>query len=176
MTLFLRATQMIVQHGLKSKLHTISEPISNNFRVLPIDIDVYRHMNNAKYLNYMESSRWGLMTRCGLLKTAIKNKWTAPIRSIDIEYYRPLKLWQHFELQTQFVGFDEKWFYMTQRFFSEKKEMARAFVRGTVRRGRTNVPPSEYLATFVGIEPDLSIPDDLEEWVRGKWRAEHSQW
>lgn len=143
----------------------MSDSTVERFRVWPIDIDVFRHMNNAKYLNYMEAARWGFTYRSGFLGVAMRKGWIFPIRAAHVEYYRELKNFQRFEIRTQFVRADEKWYYIVQQFFSDDKEMARGLIVGTVRKGRENIPPSLYLAElgFPNTPPMLS--EDITKWL-----------
>lgn len=165
MTLLTRATQSILRHSLQPKLTSIAEETVDAFRVLPFDIDVYRHMNHAKYLNYMEAVRWGLMARSGFLRASFEHGWIGPLASLHVDYYRPLTLGQRFEIQTRFVRFEEKWFYVVQRFWSGGRESARALAKGTVRKGKVNVPPSEYLGKLGFAASDALVPEDLEDWI-----------
>ncbi len=135
------------------------------YRVWPIDIDIFRHMNNAKYLNYMEAARWGMTFRSGFLKLVIKRGWMFPIRTAHLEYYRELKMFQKFEIRTQFVRCEKKWFYIVQRFYSKDKEVARGLIVGTVRKGRENVPPEEYIAALGFSAAPPLLDRDLDDWL-----------
>lgn len=175
MTLFFRCLQILGGALFKARVSSTSEIVANSFRVLPIDLDFYRHMNNAKYLNYMEAVRWGFMLRCGFLKASIQYGWIGPVASMHIEYYRPLTLFHKFTLTTQYVHFEENWFFVMHRFWSRDKEMARAIVKGTVRKGRQNIPPSEYLKAIDMSETKLFIDPDISDWVERHIAALRSQ-
>lgn len=149
---------------LRPRLGSVGDQLVTHFRVMPFDLDLYGHMNNAKYLNYLEAARWELQIRSGFLRLALKRGWIGPLAALEIEYYRPLKFFQKFRVTTQFVAFEERRFYVIQRFFSGSKEMARALVRGTVRQGRENIPPHEYLEPLGLSAEDARIEADLSEW------------
>lgn len=161
MTLLIRSLQTVIRDRWRKKIIDLNTPSVEKYRVWLIDIDVYRHMNHAKYLNYLEAARWGMMVRLGFLKLSFKKKWITPIRTLNITYYRPLILNQKFEIHSQFLGFEEKWFYIIQRFWSEDKEIARAYIKGTVRKGRKNIPPSEYLPALGFSEQGLQVSEEL---------------
>lgn len=166
MTLFLRTLQTLSGSIFKRRIQRADEVIRHSFRVLPIDLDLYRHMNHAKYLNYLEAARWDLQVRSGFLKLALKRGWIGPIASVHIAYFRPLNLFQRFEITTQFIGFEEKWFYILQRIWLGEKEACRALIRGTVRQGRSNVSSAVYLAEL-GFDPNhMEIPPEVVDWVR----------
>jgi YbgC/YbaW family acyl-CoA thioester hydrolase len=152
----------------RAPLQSAADTSSDFFRVQPTDIDVFRHVNHARYLNYMEAARWGFMARSGFLRLGIRRGWVAPLRSVHVEYFRPLTLGRRFEVRTQFVRFQERWFFLLHRVLSGDREIARALVQGTVRKGRENVPPEEYLAPLGFHAPDARVPADVAEWVEGR--------
>lgn len=165
MTLFIRTIQTLLRSKFRKPIKDINHITRHKFRVLPIDIDVYRHMNHAKYLNYLEAARWDLQVRSGFLKLALKKGWIGPLSHVQLDYYRPLTLFQEFEVTTQFVGFEEKWLYMLQRVWSGEKEMARALIKSTIRKGRQNITPEEYLDPLGFDRQSLIVPDDLKDWI-----------
>ena len=174
MTLIFRTIQTIARHVLRPKLEALTEPLIETYRVLPIDIDVFRHMNNAKYLNYLEAARWGMIVRGGFLKLAINYGWVFPLRSIHIEYYRQLTMFQKFEVRSQFIYFEEKWYHVLQRFYADGKEVARAHVVGTVRKGRENIPPEHYLKKMGLKSTEVVVPADVQKWferVSGRYHS-----
>ena len=155
----------IARNVFRPRIESLTAVSTEHFRAKPTDIDVFRHVNHARYLRYMEAARWGLMVRLGLLRHTLRRGWIAPLRSMHVEYYRPLSLGQRFEIRTQYVRFEERWFYILHRVFVGEKEVARALAQATVRRGRENIPPSEYLAPL-GYEPaDAPLPPEVEAWV-----------
>ena len=168
MTLYLRTAQTLTTALFKEPMKDINEVLEHQFRVLPIDIDVYGHMNHAKYLNYLEAARWDLQYRSGFLKIALKKGWIGPLSHVELDYYRPLKAFDKFKITTQFIAFEEKWLYIFQRVWKGEKEAARAFIKSTIRKGRENIPPETYLEPL-GFKPEqLQIPDELQSWVSEK--------
>lgn len=170
MTLFLRTLQTLTRSLMRKPITDINEVTKHRFRVLPIDIDVYRHMNHAKYLNYLEAARWDFQVRSGFLKLALKKGWIGPLAQVQIEYFRPLTLFRLFEVTTQFVAFEDKWLHILQRvwFFDEqgqRKEAARALFKSTIRKGRLNIPPDQYIDPLGFKRQELKAPEDLKDWL-----------
>lgn len=54
---------------------------------------------------------------------------------------------------------------MVQRIWSNDKEIARALIKSTIRKGRNNIPPEQYLDPLGFNRLSLAIPDDLKDWV-----------
>jgi len=169
MTLLLRTLQTMIASLFKKPINNINKVTKHHFRVLPIDLDIYRHMNHAKYLNYLEAARWDLQVRSGFLKLALKKGWIGPLSQVQIEYYRPLTLFQKFEVTTQLVAFEEKWLYILQRVWKTdiqgKKEVARALFRSTIRKGRENITPDQYIDPLGFDRHALRMPEDLKDWL-----------
>jgi YbgC/YbaW family acyl-CoA thioester hydrolase len=157
--------QAFAQGLTRPKIKDPNESSVYHFRVLPTDIDTYRHMNNSKYLNYMEAARWSYMAKAGLLKVALKRGWIAPIAKIEIKFQRPLKMLQKFEVDVRFIKADSRWFYVYQEFRSNERVVARAMVKSTFRSKEGNVTPEVYLGS-VGFSADAVItPELLKPWL-----------
>ena len=58
-----------------------------NIRVRNYHLDGYGHVNNARYLEFLEEARWTFFDRVGLLPQ-LKNIMLVAVR-IDIRYRRP---------------------------------------------------------------------------------------
>lgn len=165
MTLLIRSIQCLIRSFFRDKIKDINEVTKHDFRVLPTDLDSYMHMNHARYFNYLEAARWDLQIRSGFLILALKKGWIGPLGNVQLDFYRPLKLFQKFTVTTRFIACEEKWLYMLQQIWSNDKEIARGLIKTTIRKGRQNVPPSEYL-TPLGFElENLTLPEDVKDWV-----------
>jgi acyl-CoA thioesterase FadM len=77
---------------------------SLTLRVLPNDIDINRHMNNARYLTICDLSRVDLFLRAGLARIMLKGKWMPVISEHTMIYKKPLNLFQKYEVQMELVG------------------------------------------------------------------------
>jgi len=145
------------------------------FRTWPFDLDLNGHMNNGRYLSIMDLGRLDLMVRLGLMKTVLKQKWMPVLSAATIRYRMPLDPFQKFRLETRVVWWDEKWFYMEQRFIiinpnNRKKDgavAAIAFVKGSFydRKLRATVP-SNTLVELMGVQPsDIPAqPSYIKSW------------
>lgn len=146
-----------------------------DFRVWPFDLDLNIHMNNGRYLSIMDLGRMDLIVRFGIMKRVIKNKWSPILASAKIRYRKPLTPFQKFRLETRVTWWDEKWFYMEQRFITIDEQdpdndgivAAIAFVKGSFydRKAKRTVP-SERLAEMLGIDSSdyPEKPDYITSW------------
>lgn len=134
---------------------------------LPTDVDVLRHMNNGRYLSLFDLGRWDLLIRTGLFDAMKEQAWYAVVSSETITFRKSLGLWKRFDVETRFIGHDEKALLMEHRAVVDGEIYARVIVRARLlRRSGGTVGLDEVFAT-------LGRPDDLpgaEEWVSA-WGA-----
>jgi YbgC/YbaW family acyl-CoA thioester hydrolase len=170
MTLFIRTIQVILRSFFLPRLHLPDAEGRVCFRVLPTDLDQNWHMNNARYLNYMEASRHDLQIRLGFFMLALKKGWYAPIKGIEIEFLRPLKLFQRFEVSARIVKATHSELWVYQEITSNGKTIARALVRTLIKKGRETIPPGIYLQPLNASENEIFPPQSIQAWIESRER------
>jgi len=128
------------------------------------DIDFNLHLNNARYLSFMDYGRVHLMAATGILTPMLLEKWTPLVGSVSITYRRSLDLFQPFTLSTRVLCWDEKWFYMEQVFRSEQNLAAIAWVKGLFRAKHGNIAPQHIVDTIAPDTISPPVPEMLEHW------------
>lgn len=108
-------------------------------RALPNDLDLNRHVNNGRYLTLMDLGRYDFIFKTGLLPLVKKNGWYPVVSTAAIRFRKSLVAWQRFELTTQIIWWDEKWFFIEQVFRVGNHVFARALVKGLFRDQNGNV-------------------------------------
>lgn len=145
-------------------------------RVWLTDLDANMHMNNGRYLSIMDLGRLDLMVRLGLIRNVLREKWMPVLSAATIRYRIPLMPLQKFTLETKVVWWDEKWFYMEQKFIIKEGKKAGAvaaiaFVKGSFycKKQRRTVPTSD-LVTLMGLtESDTPArPDYITSWQKAE--------
>lgn len=132
----------------------------------PGDLDFFGHMNNGRYLTLMDSGRWDLIARLGLLAHMRKNRWITVIGGATIKFMRPLRPFQRFVLITKIVGWDAKWFFVEQTFESEGKMVATALVRGIFRAPGKSIPSVDVLGAIGYSRPSPPLEPRVAAWSR----------
>lgn len=133
-------------------------------RVLPNDIDLNLHLNNARYLNWMDYGRIHLLARTRLLEHIIRSRWTPLVGAVWMTYRRSLPLFARFTLTSRLTCWDERWFYLEQTFASDKGLAAVGWVKGVLRGPEGSLDPQQVLER---IEPGVvspPIPDAIRNW------------
>jgi acyl-CoA thioesterase FadM len=135
------------------------------FRVLPNDCDVNLHMNNGRYLSFMDLGRVHLIVQIGLLPHILRNRWKPVLAAAEINFIRQLAPFRKFELVTRVVTWDEKYVYMEQLFESRGEICAHAFVKGLFLGPGGRVSNASVLATLGYDAPPPPMPDELRIWA-----------
>jgi acyl-CoA thioesterase FadM len=134
------------------------------FRVWPNDCDINLHMNNGRYLSFMDLGRVHLIVQMGLLRPIVRNGWKPVLAAAEITFIRSLAPLQKFELVTRVVTWDEKYVYMEQRFEACGALCAHAFVKGLFLGREGRVPNAAALAALGHTAPPPPMPDELRIW------------
>jgi acyl-CoA thioesterase FadM len=124
-------------------------------RVWPTDCDINFHMNNGRYLTLMDLGRTHLVAQTGLLGILFKRRWAPVLAAAEINFIRALPPLARFHLVSRVVTWDEKYFYMEQRFERGGTLHAVAYVKGVFLKGRARIPTAQVVAA---LDPSLSAP------------------
>jgi len=108
---------------------SFGEKTTISMRVLPTDLDLLWHVNNGVYFSYMDFGRWDSIFRNGVYDLARERGWYSVVAGETIKFKRSLKLWDRFELETLIKGYDDKYFYIQQRFLKKGELMATGLVK-----------------------------------------------
>ncbi len=135
------------------------------FRVLPNDCDINFHMNNGRYLSFMDLGRVHLAAQSGLLRVILRKRWGAALGAAEINFIRPLAPFQKFDLVTRIATWDEKYAYVEQRFESGGVLCAHAYVKGLFLDEGRRVKNSAVVAElgYTGAPPPM--PEELRIWA-----------
>lgn len=135
------------------------------FCVWPNDCDLNLHMNNGRYLTFMDLGRVHLTAQSGLLGEAWRRRWMPVLAAAEITYLRSLKPFTRFDLVTRLLTWDDKYVYLEQVFEHDGELCAHAYVKGVFLARGVRVPNAELLQTigYTGEAPP--IPETLQHWA-----------
>ncbi|MDP2699115.1 thioesterase family protein [Thalassospira sp.] len=164
MNLLFRLIRILILARLRPSLNPLALS-SVAFRTWPTDLDINIHMTNSRYFALMDLGRTELMLRTGIVRQAFKHKWQPVITISTMRFKRSIKPFQRFTLETQALFWDEKGFYVEQRFVADGKTLALALVKA-VFVGPHGVVRPDHVCALVGMKtgsPDM--PDWLAGWT-----------
>ncbi|MCM0638342.1 acyl-CoA thioesterase [Cellulomonas wangsupingiae] len=139
-----------------------------HLRVRPGDLDLYRHVNNGVYLQYMDLGRSNYLADLGAFGRLSDRGWYPVVAASTVKYRRSLTLGQRFTVTTRVLGWDERVVYLEQLVDRDGQHVARGWVAGRfLSRAGDRIAPAD-VVTAIADEPRLSpqLPDDVAAWAR----------
>lgn len=135
-----------------------------SFRVLPTDCDLNFHMNNGRYLTFMDLGRLHLIGQSGLLRHLVRHRWMPVLAAAEINFIRALRPLQKFDLVSRLLTWDDKYVYMEQRFEAKGELYASATVRGLFLRRRRPVNFTDVLRAVGAQVTPPPMPAMVQHW------------
>lgn len=163
MFLLLRKIWLTLTGRFRSKWKTI-ERFEHSYRVMPYDLDENFHMNNSRYFNYLELSRFDSMVRTGFLPYLVKNRIAVPVTNQAIVYRRSLTPFEKFKVSTRLVFWSETVICFEHTFLNSRGQLAAIAlveVRMLSRDGRTFQRALADLGLEFGIPASQASVDEL---------------
>lgn len=167
MNLWLRLLRVFISSFFKKRL-TVLEESCLEFRTGPADLDIYGHMNNGRFLTLMDLGRIDLILRSPLGGVIRGRRWNPLVGSVLMRYRRPLKTGDAFVLRTRILCWDEKWFYLEQRFEKAGELAAAGYVKGLFFGPEGSVPAPHVLENAGHREPSPPMPEKIRLWIEAE--------
>ena len=136
------------------------------FRVWPNDLDPLLHMNNGAYLTLLDLGRIDLTIRSGLSKVAKANNVYAVVASEAIRFRKSLTPFMKFSIKTRCVYWDQRYFFVQQRFEVRGKVAAQAIIKGCLlKKNGDRVSPGEIIKQLGLPETPPPMPDLVRHFL-----------
>ncbi len=71
-------------------------------------LDVYQHVNNARYLEFLEEARWAWLERLGSFEWMNEKQLAFVVVNININYRRPARMGDLLQIHSQLLQMGEK--------------------------------------------------------------------
>lgn len=140
-----------------------------SYRVWPTDIDLLGHMNNGRYLSYMDLARTDMLNRAGMAAPLQRAGIYAVVGQSTIAYRRSLDLWVTFDIESSVLGIDERAIYLEQRFVKDGQVYARGVVQGRfLQQGAGTVTTAKVakVLSAAGVTTDFPpVPPVITAWI-----------
>lgn len=144
------------------------QPCQIPFIVLPFDLDALFHMNNGRYFSIMDLGRVDLFVRSGLFDAVRKAGYGVTIAAETVQFRRSLRPFQRFILESRILGWDEKSFFIEQRFLRSPHRgapqdlMASGVVRARLLAKDGTQPSTAFIRNF---DPAYFASPSLPSWI-----------
>lgn len=172
MNLWLRLLRVVITGWWRERLALPGDASHLTFRVWLHDLDTSLHMNNGRYLTLMDLGRFDLMVRSGLVKTALKNKWTPIASTIAIRFKREVRLFGRFRMESRIIGWDDTQVLIEQTTYIETGRhrgqiASHALFKGGLyeRHNKRFVPIDELMAAIGVNEPSPPLSVEAEAFL-----------
>lgn len=153
MNLYFKFIVLLFKRISWNKKQKITDACYTKFRVGLLDLDLNFHMNNGRYFSVMDLGRFDLILKNGNLLKLFRNGYYPLILSESMVFKRSLNYFNSYQLETQVVSWDEKFFYITQKFLKDGELVSSGHVRACFKkRGRKGIVPIKEIFDFVGEE------------------------
>ncbi len=167
MNLYLRLLKLAIRYLLQGSPSPTLRSSTLTFRVWPWDCDINLHLTNSRYLSFMDLGRTDLIYQSGLMGLLLKRRWFPVAQAVHMTFIRPIHPFQTFQLTTELLFWDERYWYISQRFETEGKPCAMGLVRGVFLDENQNVLPFSRIFETAGVTLSPPEPSPLvEEWKR----------
>lgn len=164
MNLYLRLLWLL-WHLRRTVRRGLFEDSRLTFRVLPNDCDLNLHMNNGRYLSFMDLGRVHLTAQAGLLAEMRRRGWMPVLAAAEITFVRSLNPFDRFELVTRVMTWDEKYIYLEQRFERDGELCAHAYVKGLFLARGGRIPNAEVTAAIGYSDGPPPMSEALRRWA-----------
>lgn len=117
------------------------------------ELDVYNHVNNAVYINWLEHGRSKLLQDKGLNYTSIIRQWGVQFMTVrtEIDYRRPLHLGDRVRVTTQVERVGTSSVTLAQKVLCEDEPAAEAkvvIVYTDIQSGRPTPVPEDFIKLY----------------------------
>ncbi|XP_060631935.2 protein THEM6 [Anolis sagrei] len=155
----------IYAHWVLPTVWDLLQEQSFQSRVLLSDLDFLLHMNNARYPREADLARSVHLTRCGLFRAIRALGGHTVLAASCCRFRRSLQFWEPFEIRTQVLGWDERAFFLEQRFVSGRDGFICAVL--LVRQHVVGATPEKAVQMLCRRKVESpELPDEVLHWMK----------
>ncbi|MGV0911473.1 acyl-CoA thioesterase [Martelella sp. FOR1707] len=159
-----RLIRAMIKAKFAPTIHPPEDISSITLRVWPQDLDINMHVNNGRYLAFMDIGRFDLLARSGLGAQVLREKWQPVLTGVNARYRRSLGVFQRFRLETRVAGWTENSLFMEHKIIPlsgrHKDEVAvTATVRAVMLKDGRKLPATEMLSPLGPLPESPPLPE-----------------
>jgi len=94
----------------------------------------------------------------------LKRKLNFIVAGIEMGYIREIRLGKTFEVETRYLGWDEKYFYLEQRFIADDNIHAYGLVKAIFLQQGKKTDPDQVASTLGITLASDPLPEHMELW------------
>ncbi|WP_434778247.1 acyl-CoA thioesterase [Neisseria sp. Ec49-e6-T10] len=93
-----------------------------DIRVRGFHLDLYQHVNNARYLEFLEEARWDYFEQLGILSESLHKNLAFMVININIDYRHGAVMDDLLVIHTQFQEINSRKFILKQTIYLKDTE------------------------------------------------------
>uniref|UniRef100_A0A8C5MWY1 Protein THEM6 n=1 Tax=Leptobrachium leishanense TaxID=445787 RepID=A0A8C5MWY1_9ANUR len=161
---FLRAAFAVLRARVQPVVKDLLKEHTFSSLVLPHDLDFLCHMNNSRYLREADFARLSFFTRSGLFGAIHSLGAGMVMAACTVRYRRSLKLLETFEIRSRLLCWDDKAFYVEQRFVAPKDGFVCAVLLS--RQHIIGNSPDKVVQSMCKRKVESpEFPDEVQHWI-----------
>ncbi|KAM9308847.1 LOW QUALITY PROTEIN: protein THEM6 [Gastrophryne carolinensis] len=161
---FLRAFLAVAWARLQPPVKDLLREQSYGGLVLPHDLDFLLHMNNSRYLREADFARLAYFTRGGLFGALHSLGAGMVMAACTVRYRRSLRLLEAFQIRTRLLCWDERAFYLEQRFVAPRDGFVCAVLLS--RQHIIGSAPDKVVQSMCKRKVESpEFPDEVMHWI-----------
>lgn len=125
------------------------------------DMDMFGELNNGRFLTLLDMARTDFIIRANFLTPIREEGWSVMVGASYVRYRRRLKVFTKYELHTELLGFDGRWYYFLQETIKNNTVHFSALMRVAVF-SKDGLVPTDTVNKKLGV---TDWPKELPNWV-----------
>ncbi|MDD9923327.1 MAG: acyl-CoA thioesterase [Boseongicola sp.] len=162
---YLRATYVMVKARRMPEVGLYDTHVSYH-RAWPWDTDMFGELNNGRILTLFELGRWQSTVRMGLIRPFLKGGLTLAVAGVSVRYRRRVPVFRKYRMQTQVIGYGERFFYVVQSMWQGDTCCNQMLLRAAIRSKSGTVPPGEFLERMGLPTEQPGMPEWVHAWMK----------
>jgi len=166
---FIRMAHQMFVHRKAPPLPLDGVHVSHH-RVWPVDLDMWRELNNGRTLTLYDLGRIFLAQRIGLVAALRRRGWNMTMAGVTARYRRRVVMFDRFEMRSKALGHDGRFVYLQQSMWKGDEALSSVVYRVAVFTKDGIVDTNEVAA-------EMGLADwspELPQWVQD-WSAAENQ-
>ena len=137
-------------------------------RCWPVDLDLWRELNNGRTLTIYDLGRIPLVRRAGLTPALRANGWSITMAGVTARYRRRVVIMDRFEMRSAMIGHDGRFIYLQQSMWKRNEALSSVVYRVAVV-GKNGIVPTAEVFAAMGV-PDWNpvMPGWVNTWAEAE--------
>ncbi len=164
---FIRMAYQMAKHRKAPALPIDGVHVSRHI-CWPVDLDLWRELNNGRTLTLYDLGRIQLARRIGLLAALRANGWGMTMAGVTARYRRRVVMFDRFEMRSKLLGHDGRFFCLQQSMWKRGDALSSVVYRVAVVGKSGIVPTAEVVAAMgmPGWNPEM--PPWVQDWIKAE--------